>query len=249
MDHLLERFEPTAWGAVVTDSRFPLIYDANYARVDRGSDHLRLAEVEAVLLPALEAAGASSVHVVTMDPGGAKRLLDDLEAAGGRFTNDTAMRFEGPAPPPPGPAPLVEEVSGLDDEFWDLQRRTLPEFDISHEETIDQFVGWQRGVLASAGKRWFGVRLDGAYAGFGSLFVREGAAYVDNVVTFPHARRRGVAGAIITRMVEEARAAGAPDVYLLADEPGPIRLYRKLGFVDAGTVVGSLRPRASGLAT
>ncbi|MFN8232070.1 MAG: hypothetical protein U0V56_00825 [Actinomycetota bacterium] len=29
---------PTTWGAVVTDGRFPAIWDANYARVDVASD-------------------------------------------------------------------------------------------------------------------------------------------------------------------------------------------------------------------
>ena len=44
-------------------------------------------------------------------------------------------------------------------------------------------------------------------------------------------------------MVAEALRGGARDVYLLADEPVPIRLYERLGFEAVAEIVGWLKPR------
>src|SRR5438105_2061489 len=93
LDDLLERNERTWWGGVVTDSRIPLIYDANYARVE--ADGVSFADVERTLHPALAASGATHQHLVLFRPDSARSLLDEMERAGGRFTYDTAMRFDG----------------------------------------------------------------------------------------------------------------------------------------------------------
>ena len=45
MDALLARVEPAPWGAVVADPRFPLIWDANHARIDRWPRGCTLADV------------------------------------------------------------------------------------------------------------------------------------------------------------------------------------------------------------
>jgi GNAT superfamily N-acetyltransferase len=64
-----------------------------------------------------------------------------------------------------------------------------------------------------------------------ALWVLEGIGFVDHVVTFPHARRRGLARALSTRVVAEARDAGAERIYLLA-EPGGMAagMYEAIGF-------------------
>jgi GNAT superfamily N-acetyltransferase len=234
LDDLLERNERTWWGGVVTDARIPLIYDANYARVEVGD--VSLAEIDEVLRPALLRARATHQHVVVFRPDAAKPLLDELEAAGGRFTYDTAMRFEADASIEPELE--VREVDELDTAFWEAQRRTLPAFDVVDPPTIEQFLRWEREIMAPAGKRWFAVTMDGETAGFGALVTHRGVGYVDNVVTFPSFRRRGVASSIVRRIEREAVEGGCSDLFLLADEPDPIRLYERLGFGRAGQVVG-----------
>jgi ribosomal protein S18 acetylase RimI-like enzyme len=234
LDDVLERNDATWWGGVVADSRIPLIYDANYARVE--SARVSLAEIEETLYPALRHAGARQEHVAVFRPETATSLVDELEAAGGRFTYDTAMRFEGD--PSLEPDLEVTEVVDPDARFWQAQRRILPEFDVVDPATIEQFVRWEREILAPAGKRWFSVELDQEPAGFAALAVHDGIGYVDNVVTFQEFRRRGVATALMRRIVREAAAAACDRLYLLADDPGPIGLYERLGFVDVGPVVG-----------
>ena len=240
LDDLLERNERTWWGGVVTDSRIPLIYDANYARVE--ADSVSLADIERTLRPALVASGATHQHVVLFRPDAARSLLDEMEAAGGRFTYDTAMCFDGDLSL--DPELEVGEIVEFDTRFWEAQQRTLPEFDVIDRPTIAQFVRWEREILAPAGKRWFGVTMDGEPAGFGALVALDGVGYVDNVVTFRPFRRRGVATSIVRRIVREASAARCRHVYLLADDPGPIALYERLGFRDAGQIVGWLKALA-----
>ena len=68
--------------------------------------------------------------------------------------------------------------------------------------------------------------------------------YVDNVATFPHARRRGYAAALTARIVHEARDAGASDVCLFADpdDDAVVRLYGGLGFEEAGRLASTRGP-------
>ena len=54
-------------------------------------------------------------------------------------------------------------------------------------------------------------------------------AYILNVYTRPDARRMGLARALMERLVEEARAAGARRVWLRASDDGR-PLYEALGF-------------------
>jgi GNAT superfamily N-acetyltransferase len=237
VDAQLERVQPAAWGAIVTDPRFPLIHDANYARVDRG-EGLTLEDVRPPLVAALRAAGAKTLYTATFDTVGSKRLLDDMEAAGATFNYDTVMRFAGPAPALRARY-AVEELDPESPGFWDEQAELIPEMGIGGD-VLEQYLDWQRAVLVPFGKRWFAVRDGGRLLGLGALNVHEAVAYVDDVVTAPRARRQGVASAVVTHIVEEAQTVG--DVFLLADEPDPIRLYERLGFVDEGLVVGAVIP-------
>jgi len=62
------------------------------------------------------------------------------------------------------------------------------------------------------------------------------------VVTFPPFRRRGIARSIVGAMLREARAVGAAETFLFADQPGPVRLYEGLGFEVVQRVATSLAP-------
>lgn len=240
-DDRLDRVNPTWWGAAVSDRRYPLIWDVNYARVEGARPDLTLDEVEEALLPALRESAAAHEHVVLFDPGGSARLLGELEARGHRIGWDTAMELHGPLPEPL-PEHRVEEVVDADEAFWARQRDAFVHFDVTEPAALDQLVAWERDVLLPFGKRWFAVRVEDEVAGTGALLMHGATGYVDNVVTFPEARRRGVATAIVGRIVGEAREAGARRTFLLAEQPNAIRLYERLGFRSVGRVASSLRP-------
>jgi GNAT superfamily N-acetyltransferase len=236
IDALLEHTEPTWWGAVVTDSRFPDVYDLNYARVDAAAPDLELRDVEAPLLPALRASGAHHFHVVVFAPAGCPQLMEDLRQAGHTVAWDSVMEFDAGRRQRESPHHRVLELNPANAELWTLQDRLFREFGVEDREARRQLVTWSRDVLVPAGRRWFGVRVAGRISGMGSMHVQAGVAYVDDVLTLPGFRRRGVATSIVNRLAAEGLSQGAEHVLLLSDEPGPTRLYRLLGFVETGRV-------------
>ena len=64
---------------------------------------------------------------------------------------------------------------------YDAQRRLLPEFDLTDPAAVEQFVSWEREILAPAGKRWFGARIEGTLAGFGGAMVARSFAGIISV--------------------------------------------------------------------
>lgn len=242
IDGTFERVMPAWWGAVVTDSRFPDVWDLNYARVETARSDLTVAEIEAELLPALDSSGARHVHVVVFHPEELTGLVTELSTRGDRMTWDTAMECVGRPEPAPDDAP-VEEVVDFDEAYWTRHRESLREFDVTDPGVADQLVRLERDHLLGTGKRWFTLREGGEMVAFASLQVLDGVGYLDHVVTFPQARRRGYAGSLVRRLAAESRAAGAEHLFLLAEPDGKaLTLYERLGFVTIGHLAASLRP-------
>ena len=240
-----ERFgsvEPVWWGAVVTDARFPMIWDANYARVDVAAPDLRLAEIEDHLLPALRDAGAPVMHVVMFHPEEATSLLSELSSRGDRLGWDLVMDLAGEPPPPTDVA--VTPLEGRDD-LWDTVADSLVLFGAEPGEALEQFRTLERDVLAPAGKRWFGVvDQDGTVQSLGALVVLGDVGYVDNIATFPPFRGRGLASAVTATIARDARREGANHVFLLADPEAAaiVSMYERLGFTSAGTLASARGP-------
>jgi ribosomal protein S18 acetylase RimI-like enzyme len=243
LDLAFESVEPAWWGGVVADSRFPGIWDVNYARVETDDAALSLGEVESSLLPVMDRIGARHTHMVVFHPEQLTALLSEASTRGDRLSWDTAMELRGQAPDAPS-AIDVDEVDPRDPSFGPAYRGSLGEFQITEEDAIRQLEDIERDVLIPAGKRWFAVREAGRPRALGSLIGMEGVGYVDHVVTFPEARRRGYAGAVVRRIAEEARRSDLDHLYLLA-EPGAeaVALYERLGFEAIGHIASTLRPR------
>jgi GNAT superfamily N-acetyltransferase len=250
LDGQLERVEPVPWGAVVTDARFPDVWDANYARVETGEEALSLADVARSLDPAIDAAGAAAFHVVMFRPEATTRLLTELSSRGDRLSWDVVMSHEGELAEMtndrPGDPRDVEELS-VDQELWDRLAGSLAWFSITEPEVVRQLLRLEREAMdPGTMKRWFGVRDDrGEVMTLAALVLLGGLAYVDDVVTFPEARGRGYAHAVVTRLVEEARASGARRTFLLVDPAGPVPLYERLGFREVTRIASTLAVRQS----
>ena len=92
--------------------------------------------------------------------------------------------------------------------------------------------------------RCFAIVVDGEVASYADLYLRDGAAQIEDVGTLPEHRGRGYASAVILAAVEEALSAGAELVFLFADaEDWPKELYRRLGFDKLGHYVKFFQPR------
>lgn len=240
---------PTGWGAVVTDGRFPAVWDANYARLDVVARPPSLQEVEEVLRPALAAAGATVQHLVAFDPAAAGPILVELAGRGHAITHDLVMeRIADPTIEVAAEAAARVDDVTHDPALWTHVGSSLRLFGADDDVLVRQLAAIERDVLTPGGKRWFGVRDDaGGIAALGAVTTIDDVAYLDNVATFEAARGRGYASAVTSRIVQEAGLAGVPHVCLFAD-PGAaevVRMYERLGFRAVGELAASRGPVAS----
>ena len=229
-DAAFERAELAWWGAVVSDRRYPAIHEANYARVEARSP-VPLAEIAV----GLGTAGADPrTHVVVFHPEEQTDLLAEAGTAGARLVWDLVMVRRSGHTDPQGAGPDIptEEIARFDDAFWIAHAESVRLFDVEDPDTLDQLQALERETLIPHGRRWFVVRGEGGGpVAFASLLVVGDAAFLDHVVTFPEARRRGCAEALTRRAVSEAAAAGGASTLLLAEPGRPAeRIYRRIGF-------------------
>jgi ribosomal protein S18 acetylase RimI-like enzyme len=232
-DALFDRVDPAWWGAVVSDPRYPRVQEPNYARVET-EQPIRLAEVEDALLPAMARCDVRRAHVVVFRPEDQTDLLVDASTRGDPILWDVVMEHSGDAR---DRDPRVEEVEAFDDAFWRAHRESLAWFDVKDADVVEEIATIERDLLIPAGRRWFRVRQEGTSVAFAALLVLEGVGYIDHVVTFPHARRRGYASALARHAASESTTAGAERTYLLAERDGPASaLYERIGFGRVTTI-------------
>jgi ribosomal protein S18 acetylase RimI-like enzyme len=229
---LSPNYRQTPWGCIITDRRYPLIYDANHAAVFADHDRTTPQEIRAALHPELRAARAPFEHVVFWDPPEPCVALQGFRAQADQTGQIVAMvSEEPPAIDPPGDIE-VREMAPSDEEFWAAYRPTRQMFgETFAQDVLEQLDERERALLIPAGMRLFAAFVDGRIAGMVNLLSLAGVGYLDTVVTLPEFRRRGVATAAVLRAVRESHEAGDPIVHLLADEAGEARrLYHRLGF-------------------
>jgi ribosomal protein S18 acetylase RimI-like enzyme len=244
LDERLSSSEPTWWGAVVTDARFPAIWDINYARVDAAAPDLTLDEVADTLLPSLAQVGTDTFHVVCFHPEETTDLLVELSTLGHTLSWDLVMDLAGEATL--GPADMGVEPLDPGDELWTRVEDSLALF--GNDPTVaEQLRAIEEVTFAAGHKRWLGVRDDeGEIVALAALVLLEGVGYLDNVATFPQARGLGLASSIVTRAIDLAREAGADHVSLFADpdDVAVVRMYERLGFREAGRLASTRGPIA-----
>jgi len=229
-DDLFDRVEPAWWGAVVSDARYPRIQEPNYARVET-REPVRLDEIEGLLLPAMVRTGSERSHVVIFHPEDQTDLVVQASTRGERIVWDLVMEHDGASLDGAARTRGVHERRELDERFWAAHRASLRWFDIVEDEVMDELQAIERDLLVPSGRRWFVADGPDGIEALGALLLLEGVGYLDHVVTFPPARRRGLASALTRHAVAQARASGAERTYLLAEPDGvAVAMYEGLGF-------------------
>ncbi len=234
---------------VFADPRFPLIYDANRAGVLVEVPELTLDEIRQDLLPALESAGSPHEHIEFW-AAQESTAVEQIRTEGAEEKRDVLMVFEGAALRTGTDQPEVREIVDLDDDFLQWYRASRDDFGEQRdytEDVVDQLFRRDLDVFVPRGMRFFVGYIEGGMAGLATLQSLAGVGYIDSVVTMPEFRRRGVATALVARVVHESLSSGDELVHLLAEKDAtPQRLYEGLGFKVASEVVSFTRPSRGG---
>lgn len=220
------RVVPVPGGFGVLDDRFPASYDDNKLIVWHGEDP------RAVLAAAEEVLAGYGHRLVCVDDDRLGRAFAPAFAAAGyQHEENVLMVFRGEPPrvPQAEELPLGTLLPVLR-ETW---RESLPE---ASDEVIEQLAGRTGTRLRGAGRVVFrGVRAaDGEVAARADLYVHDGVAQIEDVVTAERHRGQGYGRALMRALVAEA-AAQAELVFLVADaHDWPKDFYARLGFAEVG---------------
>jgi ribosomal protein S18 acetylase RimI-like enzyme len=223
-----ERVVEHDWGVLVVTPSLPVVWDANFAIVDRWDG--TPAELHAELDAAQAGAGFAHRKAAILDQGLASRVWPGLREPdwplGGRYLVMSHRR----EPDRAATGIRVEEVDA--DAFAALHEATIRDEPWgSDPEVVRQLLGLDRRIASVVPTRAFGVVADGVVVSAALLFQNGPVAQVEDVATLPAYRGRGFARAVVTEAVAAARRAGAELVFLIADESDwPHRLYDRLGF-------------------
>jgi GNAT superfamily N-acetyltransferase len=113
-------------------------------------------------------------------------------------------------------------------------------FEEARERPEEWWIDWAARSAAGDGQAMF-LAWDGDTAvGIAGTFVDEGARWLISMWTAPAARGRGVGRALVAAVVAFARSAGTAELLLEVTEGNDEAdaLYRRCGFVDAGSGEG-----------
>jgi N-acetylglutamate synthase-like GNAT family acetyltransferase len=226
-----ERVERFPWGELVATPSLPLVWDANFALVERwdGSavelrdemDHVQQAFAHRRVVLAREDVAAA--------------LWEDIGRSGWEFASRYLLMAQRRLPD--RAADQAIEIVGVGELEWARGRRAMIE---AQAHGADAELGRQLMMLDARLAQAMEVRhlaavVDGEIAAYAGLYLEEGTAQIEDVATLPRLRNRGLARAVVLAAIAEARRAGAELVFLVADEADwPVQLYERLGFDPIG---------------
>lgn len=153
-------------------------------------------------------------------------LGDWLAERGWNSESIPVMAWQGGNLPPTPSIKITESAAGeLDRVYAIVQRVFFPSASELYRE-----IG-RRSIWAASeiGMRHFIASIDGVPVGASSLFCWGGLAGIYNMCTLPAYRSRGVASALLARLIEAAQQAGS-EAIALVPTPAGRRLYERFGF-------------------
>jgi len=233
------RIEGSRFGTAFFNDDFPSYWDGNFLRVDNPVDATAeelIAETNRLF------EGSSHREIVVHDDAMGSRLAASFGREGWEIDR---LVFMVQRRNPDRVSGLAVEECTFEEVFPLMLETNLASHGGMTREAAETNAAVRRVFADVTGARFFAVRVDGALAGFGELYAHDGVAEIDDVHTLERFRRRGIARAVVGRIVLEARRAGAELVFLIADDADwPKNLYRKLGFDPVGRFWQFTKPPA-----
>jgi len=226
-----ERLEPTPFGPVVVHTRLDRVHDLNFLRAEEPGD----ATAEELAAEADRVQGAAGIghrRVNLRDEAQRERLEPDFVRLDWRPESFVLMA-QRREPDRPAEHEVREVTEPEVRPLWAEAVRHEPHG--KDETLVPQILEHLRAMSEAMPTRLFAAEADGQLVAHTALYSEDGAGQVENVVTLPAYRGRGLARALVLHAVAESQAAGNNLTFLVADaDDWPRRLYEKLGFETVG---------------
>ena len=226
---------PFRWGTVVLDGRFPDRFDSNYLRTAGALSGVSAEQLAAEADRILGGAWCEHRKVFIDDAEAGERLAPQFLELGWIVDREVVM-VHGLEPDREVDTSWVEELD------W---RSIRPAIEVTirrepwggTEEAVRMLADHRATLRETANARWFAARVDGIVASHCELYSDGRTAQIEDVATLDEYRGRGLARAVVTCAIREARVGGHDFVFLFADDDDwPKELYIKLGFQAVGVL-------------
>jgi GNAT superfamily N-acetyltransferase len=219
------------WGRAFLCPTLPLVWDLNWILIER--EGMAADEV----IAAAEEVLASFEHravAIRSEADGARLAREFEDVPDWEVETTIYMTWRGETDRRAKSEARETRLADCEDLRRELIRSGLPPEATNPEETADQLLEMDRRFSAAAGGRWFVAPAEDP-ASACCLFSGEGIGQVEEVVTLPAARGRGLAQTAILAAVAASQEAGHRVTFLSADaDDWPRLMYEKLGFEPGG---------------
>ena len=125
---------------------------------------------------------------------------------------------------------IVRRATAADvDRIAEMEKICFPEEPWSREMVAAEFSGLNP-------TRYFAAEEDGVIVAYAGIWVIPPEGYITNVAVLPECRRKGIASAVLQKMIEDSLAEGVTDITLevrVSNAPA-IALYKSFGFEESG---------------
>ncbi|HEX7255489.1 MAG TPA: GNAT family N-acetyltransferase [Gaiellaceae bacterium] len=220
------------FGVGVLEPALPLRHDSNYFLVERLPIGAGAQELAAEADRILGGAGLAHRAVITFDADLGAKLEPPFRDLGWNIRRHIWMaQLREPDRAPD--LSIVREVGEAD--LRPSRTEEILRYPWGSEDVARQLLDAKPLLGERATTRFFGVPVEGEIVSWADLYVAQGVGQVEDVATKEEHRGKGYASAVVLHAAQEARAAGADLVFLVADgDDWPKALYGKLGFDTIG---------------
>ncbi len=232
----------TSYGVTIRNARFPRIYMANRAWVERmpqgGVDEI-LEDLDA----AFKGSAVRHRNVVFEDAQAAFENQEAFAARGFRPLSELAMARVGLPACITNPDVVIAEVGkgAPEVDYRRMRMRVFEGLEYDREES-EQLYAIARDHGAVLGQHDYVGYLQGAPAATISLWPRGLFGYIGDVATMPEFRNRGVARTLIFEISKRALGEGCEYGLLFTDPfDSPRAMYKTLGYEPVGEVRSFLK--------
>jgi len=232
-ERLSTRREDFRWGTAYLDDDFPMRYDANHLWIEDRAPDATTEDLVAEADRILGGAGRPHRKVIVAREDDGTAWAFGLAERGYQVSRLLTMAV-GPDPGEEVDTSVVEVV-GFAEARPMIEAANAREEHGASEETVRQLTDYHGKLERELGCRFYVARVDGEIAAFCELYGLGSIAQVEDVNTLEEHRGRGLAKAVVSAAVRDARADGADLIFLYADaDDWPQHLYARLGFRPLG---------------